>query len=73
MSLTGKTARALCVRAGIARTEITEEAQKIFELSQDPNISPEQKEKVKKELDEIIADLQAKVETRKRTAFARGA
>jgi hypothetical protein len=54
ITLPKKTAKMLCARAGIARADLTEEAQKIYDLFDDPSISPEQKEVVKTQLDEII-------------------
>lgn len=60
------TVRMLCVRAGIAREELSEEAQKIFDLFNDPDVSPEQKEVAKRELDKAIQKLENKVETSRR-------
>jgi hypothetical protein len=64
--LTKKTAKLLCARSGIARTEMTEEAQKLFALCNDPNVAPEQKEVAIRELDELIRRLEEKVQTTRR-------
>ena len=66
MILQKKTAQLLCARAGIVRSELTEEAQKIYDLFNDPNVSPEQKEILKTRLDEIIKNHEQKVETNRR-------
>ena len=64
--LTRKTAKLLCARSGIARTEMTEEAQKLFDLCNDPHVAPEQKEIAIRELDELIRRLEARSETTRR-------
>lgn len=60
------TVKALCVKSGIVNQEITEEAQKLLELYNDPNVAPEQKEITKRELDEAIRKLEDKVATTRR-------
>jgi hypothetical protein len=64
MILTKKTAKLMCARAGIARLELTVEAQKLFDLYNDPNVCVEQKEVAKRELDSMIRELEEKVATR---------
>ena len=61
---TKSTVKLLCARAGIARKEIPEEAQKLLDLFNDPDVSPEQKVIVKAELDKAIKKLEEKVTTR---------
>jgi len=56
----------ICARASIARADLTEEAQKLFDLYNDPSIAPEQKEIVRKELDAMIKKLEERVETTRR-------
>lgn len=57
------TVNLLCVRVEIARQEIAVEAQKLLSLYNDPTITPEKKEQVRKELDAAIERLESKVET----------
>jgi hypothetical protein len=64
--LTKKTVKLLCARSGIARSEMTEEAQKLYDLSLDPNVAPEQKQVVIQQLDELIQRLEDKVQTSRR-------
>jgi hypothetical protein len=65
-ALTMKTAKYLCVRSSIARAEMTEEAQKLFDLYNDPSVSQDKKESAKVELDKMIKQLEAKVQTTRR-------
>lgn len=58
-----KTSKFLCYRTEIARQEVTEEAQKLFDLYNDPEVSEEKKEEVKAQLDLLIAKLEEKTET----------
>lgn len=71
--LTKRTAKMLCSRAGIARTELTEEAQKLYDLYNDPQVGPEQKEIVKHQLDEAILRMEEKVATTRRVKGEHGA
>jgi hypothetical protein len=66
MILQKKTAQLLCARVGIVRSELTEEAQKLYDLFMDPTVSPEQKEILKVQLDDIIRSHEQKVETNRR-------
>jgi hypothetical protein len=59
------TAKFLCHKAHIAREELTLEAQKLFDLYNDPNVAPEQKEIARQQLDEAIEKLEKKVTTRR--------
>jgi hypothetical protein len=63
MMITKKTAKQLCARAGIARIELTVEAQRLVDLYNDPNVSHEEKEKAKRALDYMIESLEKKAET----------
>ena len=63
--LTKRTAKFLCARSGIARTEMTEEAQKLFDLCNDPHVAPEQKQVAIQQLDELIRRLEERVQTRR--------
>jgi hypothetical protein len=65
-ALVMKTAKYLCVRSGIARAEMTEEAQKLFDLYNDPSVSQEEKEAAKTKLDGLIKQLEEKVQTARR-------
>ncbi len=62
---TKSTVKMLCARAGIANQQLSIEAQKLMELYDDPDVSPEQKAIVKAALDRAIKDLEEKVTTRK--------
>jgi hypothetical protein len=62
---TKSTVKMICARSGIANLELQKEAQKLLELYEDPNVSPEQKVIVKKELDQAIEKLEAQVTTRR--------
>ena len=63
---TKSTVKMLCVRSdAVMRKELPEEAQKLLEMYNDPDVSPEQKEIVKKELDEAILNLENRVTTRR--------
>lgn len=64
--LTMKTSKLLCARSEIARSELTLEAQKLWDLYNDPHVAPEQKEIAKRELDEMIRRLEEKVSTTRR-------
>lgn len=59
------TLKMLCARAGIANRELSVEAQKLMEIYDDPNVSPEQKVIVQIQLDEAIRKLEERVTTRK--------
>lgn len=60
------TVKMLCVRsAAVMRKELPEEAQKLLDLYNDPNVAPEQKKIVKTELDRAIKDLEDRVTTRR--------
>ena len=63
--LTKSTLKMLCVRVGIERTEILEEAQKLLETFEDPATSPEERERVKVELDRKIREIENRVTTRR--------
>jgi hypothetical protein len=60
------TVKMLAVRSAIARQEIPEEAQKLLDLYNDPDVTPEQKKIVKSKLDEMIQNLEARVDTSRR-------
>lgn len=60
------TVKMLCARANIARREIPIEAQRLLELYEDPSISTEKKENVKKQLDAMIAKMEDRQETSRR-------
>lgn len=62
---TKSTVKLLCAKSGIMNQELTKEAQKLLELYEDPDVAPEQKEVVRKELDQAIEKLEARVTTRK--------
>jgi hypothetical protein len=64
-NLTKSTVKMLCVRSGIARKEISEEAQKLLDLYNDPNTDPETKAQVKKKIEEAIRVLEERVTTRR--------
>lgn len=57
------TVKMLAVRTAIARQEIPEEAQKLLDLYNDPNVTPEQKEIARRELDDMIRKLEERVDT----------
>jgi hypothetical protein len=59
------TLKMLCARTNIARTELTVEAQRLYDLYEDPAVSPEKKEQVKKQLDAIIKKLEERATTRR--------
>lgn len=61
-----KTAKLLSLRGTVLREELTVEGQKLLDLYNDPKVSPEEKERVKKQLDSMISDLEKRVETTKR-------
>jgi len=60
------TVKALCIKSGIVNQKITEEAQSLLDLYNDPNVAPEQKEITKRELDLAIQRLEDKVATTRR-------
>lgn len=60
---TKSTIKMLCVRSGIVNQELPQEAQRLMELYNDPNVSPEQKEIARRELDEAIRKMEERVET----------
>ena len=60
------TVKMLAVRSAIARQEIPEEAQKLLDLYNDPDVSPEQKRVVKSKLDDMIKKLEERVDTSRR-------
>lgn len=60
------TVKMLAVRSAIARQEIPEEAQKLLDLYNDPDVTPEQKRIVKSKLDDMIQKLEAKITTSRR-------
>lgn len=60
------TVKMLAVRSAIARQEIPEEAQKLLDLYNDPNVTPEQKDIAKRELDDMIRKLEERVGTNRR-------
>lgn len=66
ITLSKKTAKLLCARAGVLRADLTVEAQKLYDAYNDPKVSPEQKEIVKAQLDEMIRHLEEKVQTTRR-------
>lgn len=63
--LTKTTLKMLCVRANLGRTEILEEAQKLLETYEDPNVSPEEREKVRIALEAKIKEIEDRVTTRR--------
>ena len=60
------TVKMLAIRTAIARQEIPEEAQRLLDLYNDPNVTPEQKEVAKRELDSLIQKLENRVSTSRR-------
>jgi hypothetical protein len=61
-----KTAKMLASRGSVLREELTVEGQKLLDTYNDPNVSPEEKEKCKKQLDSMIEDLEKRIETTRR-------
>lgn len=60
------TVKMLCVASNaIMRKELPEEAQKLLDLYNDPDVTPEQKVIVRAELDKAIKELESRVTTRK--------
>jgi hypothetical protein len=60
------TVKMLCVRSdALMRKELPEEAQKLLDLYNDPNVSPEQKQVARIELDKAIRELEDRVTTRR--------
>ena len=71
---TKSTVKMLCVRSdAVMRKEIPEEAQRLLEIYNDPDVSTEQREIVKKELDAAILNLENRVTTRRLNELKRGA
>jgi hypothetical protein len=65
-SKTKSTVKMLCVRSdAVMRKELPEEAQKLLDLYNDPNVAPEQKTVVRAELDKAIRELEERVTTRR--------
>lgn len=64
-SLTKSTIKMICVKSGIARKEITEEAQHLLDLYNDPKIDDVAKADVKRKLDNAIKVLEERVTTRR--------
>lgn len=65
-SKTKSTVKMLCVRSDtVMRKELPEEAQKLLDLYNDPNVAPEQKTVVRAELDKAIRELEERVTTRR--------
>jgi hypothetical protein len=63
---TKSTVKMLCVRSdAVMRKELPEEAQKLLDLYNDPDVAPEQKAIVKLELDKAIRELEERVTTRR--------
>lgn len=60
------TLKLLCARGAAVKEELTIEAQKVFDLCNDPNVPEEEKVRVKKELDAMIKKLEERAETSKR-------
>ncbi len=60
------TVKMLCAKATIMNQELPEEAQKLLELYDDPDVPPEQKQIVKRELDDLIQRLEDRVATTRR-------
>lgn len=67
-----KTSKMLTARSEVLRAELTEEGQKLLDLYNDPKVSPEEKEKVKKLLDAMIADVEQRIETTRRLRDSKG-
>lgn len=66
-SRTKSTVKMLCIKSEITlRKEIPEEAQRLLDLYNDPDVAPEQKVIVKAELDAAIQKLENRVETNRR-------
>jgi hypothetical protein len=60
------TVKMLCVASNaIMRKELPEEAQKLLDLYNDPDVAPEQKQIVKAELDAAIKVLEDRATTRR--------
>lgn len=59
------TVHMLVARAEHFRKEIPIEAQKLLDLYNDPNVTPEQKEVVKRQIEDLIRSLEDRVTTRK--------
>jgi hypothetical protein len=62
---TKTTLKMICVREAIVNQELPEEAQRLLDAYNDPDVSPEQKKIAKAELDKAIEALEAKVTTRR--------
>ena len=57
------TVKMLAIRSAIARQEIPEEAQKLLDLYNDPDVSPEQKRIARSKIDDMIKELEERVDT----------
>ena len=62
---TKSTVKMLCARSGIANEKIPEEAQRLLDLCNDPNVAQEQKAIAKDELDRLIQAIEDRVTTRR--------
>ncbi len=62
---TKTTLKMICVRQAIVNQELPEEAQRLLDVYNDPDVAPEQKRIAKAELDKAIDALEAKVTTRR--------
>lgn len=71
-SLTRKTAKMLTAKSGVLREELTIEGQKLLDVYNDPDVSPEEKERVKKQLDSMIEELEQRVQTTRRLKQEKG-
>lgn len=60
------TVRMLCVASDtVMRRELPEEAQRLLDIYNDPDVDPAQKEIAKRQLDDAIRKLEDRVTTRK--------
>lgn len=62
---TRSTLHMIAVREAIVNQELPEEAQRLLDVYNDPDVSPAQKRIAKAALDKAIAALEAKVSTRR--------
>jgi len=62
---TKSTVHMLCVRSGLARQELSEEAQRLLAVYNDPKVPLEQKAIVRMELDAVIRRIEERVTTRR--------
>ncbi len=63
--LTKKTAKMLCVQSALTRSKLPIEAQRLMDLYDDPEVSPEQKKIVKIRLDEYIEKIEKRATSRR--------